>query len=75
MNGAKSRWFGVERDLRQGCPLSSLLFDIYIMGMVEELERAQLGVKLEDPWCVLLCVLVTLCWWQTRGWSCRLCWR
>ena len=24
MNRAKSRWFGVERGLRQGCPLSSL---------------------------------------------------
>ena len=24
MNGAKSKWFGVERDLRQGWPLSPL---------------------------------------------------
>ena len=30
--------------------------NIYMMGMVEELERAQLGVKLEK-WCVaLICV-------------------
>ena len=31
--------------------LSTLLFNIYLMGMVEELERAQLVVKLEDCWC------------------------
>ena len=36
-----------ERGLR-GCPLSSLLFNIYMMGMVEKLERAQLGAKLEE---------------------------
>ena len=48
MNRVKSRWFGVERGLRQGCPLSPLLFNIYMMGMVDKLERAQLGVKLED---------------------------
>ena len=43
MNGAKSRWFGGESGLRQNCPLSPLLFNIYVMGMVEELERSQIG--------------------------------
>ena len=49
-NGVKSRWFAVERGLRQGCPLSSLLFNIYLMGMAEDLKGAQLGVKLEGCW-------------------------
>ena len=48
MNRAKSRLFGVGRDLRQGCPLSPLLFNSYMMGMVDELETARLGVKLEE---------------------------
>ena len=51
LNGGKSRWFAVERRHRQGCPLSPLLFIIYLMGMAEELERAQLGVKLQGCWC------------------------
>ena len=45
MNGANSRWFSVESGLRQGCPLLPLLLNTFMMEMVEELERAQLGVK------------------------------
>ena len=41
VDGQQSRWFRVEEGLRQGCPLSPLLYNIYIMGMVEELEREE----------------------------------
>ena len=34
----------------------STLFNIYMMGIVEELERAQLGVKLETVGVGLLCM-------------------
>ncbi len=39
MNGVKSRWFGVERGLR-GYPLFLLSFNIYMIEMMEELEKA-----------------------------------
>ena len=37
MNGEKSRWFGVERVIGK---VAICLHFIYVMGMVEELERA-----------------------------------
>ena len=41
--------------------MSPLLFNLYVIGMVEELERAQLGVKLEDCWYRALMRMI-LCW-------------
>ena len=41
------------RVVLQECHLSPLLFNIYMMGMVDELERAQLGVNLEEHSCAL----------------------
>ena len=49
MNRVKSRWFVVERVLGK-VVLSPLLSNIYMMEMVDELERAQLGVQLEECW-------------------------
>ena len=42
LNGGKSRWFVVERGLRQGCPLFLLIlnFNIYLMRMAEEFRES-----------------------------------
>ena len=42
------------------------MLNIYIMEMVEEIERAQLGVKLEDLCVGLLYMWMALYWWQTQ---------
>ena len=44
LDGEQSRWFQVEKGLRQGGPLSPLLYSMYVMGMLEKLEESNL------PW-------------------------
>ena len=37
--------------LCQGCPLSLLLYSIYIMDMMKQLEKRGLGVIMDGTWC------------------------
>ena len=37
--------------LRQWCPLSPMLFNLYVLEMEEELEEARIGVMIDDKWC------------------------
>ena len=41
---------GVDVGLRQGCPLSPFNI-IYVIGMVNELERSDSGVTTGGKWC------------------------
>ena len=51
LDGQQSRWFKVDKRLRQGCALSPLLHSIYQMGLVEKLEEEGLGEREGDFWC------------------------
>ena len=47
LEGRQSRWFPVKAGLRQGCPLSLLLYSIYINGHDEAAGRKGFG---SDTW-------------------------
>ena len=43
MGGKISNWFWTEKGVRQGCPLSPLLFSIVIADVEEEMRTGQVG--------------------------------
>ena len=49
--GECSRWFEVEVGLRQGCPLSPVLYSVYVMEMLKDLAGKRLGIEVEGTWC------------------------
>ena len=56
MDGECSWWFELEAWLRQGCPLSTVLYSVYVMEMLKDLEEKRLGIEVEGTWCGgLLC--------------------
>ena len=38
-------------ELREGCPLSPVLYSVYVMAMLNDLEEIRLGIKVEGTWC------------------------
>ena len=48
VNGVHSEWFTVQSGLKQGCILSPTLFNFYVNGLVEELEKCGKGVKINQ---------------------------
>ena len=57
MGNDVSEWFPVNVGLRQGCVMSPCLFNVYMYGVVREMNARVLGKGLE-----LFCVMVA-------GWS------
>jgi len=43
VHGNTTNWFGTRKRVRQGCPLSSLLFALVIADVEEEMKKEQVG--------------------------------
>ena len=56
VSGDKTDWFDVETGVRQGCVLSPILYALFINGLIDQLNRANLGVEI-TPGYILACLL------------------
>ena len=55
VNGFDTSWFDVKCGLKQGCPLSPILFNLYINDLVTMLKGLDVGVNIGDEKvCILL---------------------
>ena len=48
ISGICSEWFQVETGLKQGCILSPLLFNGFVIDLVQELNSLECGIKFND---------------------------
>ena len=48
INGFDSEWFDVKYGLKQGCPLSPVLFNLYINDLISFLTNLGVGIDIDD---------------------------
>ena len=48
LEGEKSNLFSVEQGVAQGGSLSPILFSVFIIDLLKEVEQAELGIKLSS---------------------------
>ena len=55
INGNYTEWFDIKSGLKQDCILFPLLFNIFIINLVDEVKKLSVGVKLDnEKSCALL---------------------
>ena len=55
INGNLTDWFNVNTSLKQGCPLSPLLFNLYIYDLVTFIKSYNCGIDIgNEKVCILL---------------------
>ena len=47
LNGNMTDWFNVDSGLKQGCILSSIMFNIYVNSLIDDINALNIGIDNE----------------------------
>jgi hypothetical protein len=48
LNGNMTDWFNVDSGLKQGCILSSIMFNIYVNSLIDDINALNIGIDIEN---------------------------
>lgn len=48
LNGNMTDWFNVDSGLKQGCILSSIMFNIYVNSLIDDINALNIGIDIDN---------------------------
>jgi hypothetical protein len=66
-------WFNVDSGLKQGCMLSSIMFNIYINSLIDDISALNIGIDIDNEKLAICYMLMMWYYWQTMKKSFRRC--
>ena len=48
LNGNLTDWFNVDSGLKQGCILSTIMFNIYVSSLIDNIKALNIGIDIDN---------------------------
>jgi hypothetical protein len=48
LNGNMTDWFNVDSGLKEGCILSSIMFNIYVNSLIDDINALNIGIDIDN---------------------------
>ncbi|XP_071153088.1 uncharacterized protein [Mytilus edulis] len=58
LNGNMTEWFNVNTGLKQGCVLSTVMFNTFINDLIDDIKLLDIGINIDGE---ILCIYLAVC--------------